>query len=249
MTPPLDLPGPLDALLAGMDGHYRECGLPWVTLSYAQSLDGSISAHRSASLILSGPAALEITHSLRVRHQAILVGIGTVLADDPQLNVRLVPGDDPQPVVLDNQLRFPLKARLLQGQNPPWVMTSRQACAECETALVQAGARVFRSSTGQVDLIDMLHILGQEGVRSVMVEGGAQVITAFLQAQLVDALVITISPSLVGGVKAVESLLSSRVSPSGPQNFPRLDKIGLQRIGDDLLIWGRPTWASQGEPR
>ena len=132
MTPPVDLPVALEPLLTGINQHFQEQGRSWVTLSYAQSLDGSIAARRGSPLVLSGSATLEITHHLRSRHAAILVGIGTLLADDPQLTVRLVPGEDPQPVVLDSQLRFPLDARLLQTTKSPWIMASRNAPADRE---------------------------------------------------------------------------------------------------------------------
>jgi len=246
MSPTADLPAALDALLAQMEDQARQRGLPWVTLSYAQSLDGSIAARRGAPLALSGPATLEITHRLRARHETILVGIGTLLADDPRLNVRLAPGDDPQPVVLDSRLRFPLEARLLRGRKPPWIMTSQKASPEREAALVQAGVRVFRAATERIKPGEVLQLLAGEGVCSLMVEGGAQVITAFLQARLVDALVITVSPLLVGGVKAVEGLLSNDETASGPEGFPRLEKSGVLRLGDDLLVWGRPRWFAEG---
>jgi riboflavin-specific deaminase-like protein len=87
---------------------HRQClGRPFVTLSYAQSLDGSIADRPGRPLALSGEASMALTHSLRASHEAILVGIGTVLADNPSLNVRLVAGKNPQPIVVDSRLRFP----------------------------------------------------------------------------------------------------------------------------------------------
>jgi len=231
-----DLPKELDSLLSNMKTGRQEHNLPWVTLSYAQSLDGSIAAQRSAPLALSGSATLKITHSLRARHSAILIGIGTLLADNPQLNVRLVPGSDPQPVVLDRHLRFPMEARLLRGQKSPWIFTTRNTQPELETALEKAGARVFRSDMEMRSIENILSVLGREGILSVMVEGGAGVITSFLQAQLVDLVVLTIASRLVGGVRGVESLLAD--------DGPRLDKFGVQRFDEDLLVWGCPRWTS-----
>jgi 3,4-dihydroxy 2-butanone 4-phosphate synthase/GTP cyclohydrolase II len=231
MLQAIDLPKELDSLLSIMKVGAPEHGRPWVTLSYAQSLDGSITARRGAPLALSGAATLKITHSLRARHSAILVGIGTLLADDPQLNVRLVPGSDPQPVVLDRKLRFPPDARLLRVQKSPWIFTTRNAQMEREAYLIKSGARVFRSDT---EIGNILSVLSQEGILSVMVEGGAGVITSFLQAQLVDFVVLTIASRLVGGLRSIESLLVG--------DGPRLDKFGVQRFEDDLLIWGCPRW-------
>ena len=101
-------------------------GRPVVTLSYAQSLDGSIAARRGFPLQISGTESAQLTHQLRAVHDAILVGIGTVLADDPHLTVRHAQGKDPQPVVLDSQLRFPLGAKLLRERSP-WIATTSRA--------------------------------------------------------------------------------------------------------------------------
>jgi 3,4-dihydroxy 2-butanone 4-phosphate synthase/GTP cyclohydrolase II len=233
----INLPKELDSLLSGMDVHLQEQGHPWVTLSYAQSLDGSIAAQRGAPLALSGSATLKITHRLRARHSAILIGIGTLLADDPQLNVRLVSGVDPQPVVLDRQLRFPMEARLLRGKKSPWIFTTQNAQHEREETLTKAGVRVFQSDIEMHSIGDILSVLGREGIPSVMVEGGAGVITSFLQAQLVDLVVLTITSRFVGGVRGIESLLAD--------DGPRLDKFGVQRFDEDLLVWGCPRWTRE----
>ena len=104
----------LGAVLDGAAAHHARTGRPLVTLSYAQSLDGCIAAGPGQRLSLSGPEALMLTHELRAAHAAILVGIGTVLADDPRLTVRLVPGSHPQPVVVDSRLRIPDDCYLLR---------------------------------------------------------------------------------------------------------------------------------------
>ena len=109
----------LNRLLSSFDHPER----PFVTVSYAQSIDGSIATRRRRPLPISGPGAMRMTHGLRALHDGILVGIETVLADDPQLSVRLVEGPHPQPVVLDTRLRTPLEARLLKGGNGrPWLV-------------------------------------------------------------------------------------------------------------------------------
>src|SRR5262245_20564673 len=107
----------------------RAAGRPFVTLAYAQSLDGSITIARGQRYALSGPDALRLTHTLRARHDAILVGVGTVLADDPELRVRLVDGPSPQPVVVDSRLRTPATAKLLAqaATRPMWIATAAPA--------------------------------------------------------------------------------------------------------------------------
>ena len=116
---------PFEQLVAGAQEHRCRLGRPLVTLSYAQSLDGCIAARAGERLALSGPESMQLTHQFRAAHNAILVGIGTVLADNPRLTVRLVQGQDPQPVVLDSHLRIPLEASLLHNSRRPWI-----ACLE-----------------------------------------------------------------------------------------------------------------------
>ena len=219
--------------------HRRRTGRPLVTLSYAQSLDGSIADRPGRPLALSGSQAMAMTHGLRAAHEAILVGIGTVLADNPRLNVRLVSGQDPQPVVVDSRLRFPPYANLLKNRRSPWIATSEGADPERQQALEAAGARVLRlqGSNGWVNLAGLLGQLGSLGINSLMVEGGAQIITSFLVSRLVDQVVLTIAPLLVGGLRVVDHLGHSSL-----RRFPRLKNLSFQQLGDDLVLRGEPDW-------
>lgn len=209
---------------------------PFVTLSYAQSLDGSIAARRGAQLVLSGTESMMMTHRLRADHDAILVGIGTVLADDPQLTVRLVEGKHPQPVILDSRLRFPATARLLHGPTTPWIATVAGTSPEKQKLLERAGARIVvlpKGEDGRVDLQALLRNLSQQGVNSLMVEGGARVITSFLRTGLVDRLALTISPTIVAGLPAVEAAGSN-----GEVKFPRLQRTHFRQVGNDIFVLG-----------
>ncbi len=221
--------------------HRRRTGRPFITLSYAQSLDGSIADRPGRPLALSGPQAMALTHSLRAAHQAILVGIGTVLADNPRLNVRLAEGPDPQPVVVDSRLRFPSYANLLKNRRSPLIATNAGADPERLQALEAAGARVLvlPGANGWVDLAGLLEELGAMGIDSVMVEGGAQIITSFLASRLVDQVVLTIAPMLVGGLRVVNHL-----GRSSRRSFPRLKNLSYQQRGDDLVLRGEPDWDS-----
>ncbi len=206
---------------------------PFVTLSYAQSLDGSIAARRGQPTPLSGPEAMHMTHHLRASHDAILVGIGTVLADDPRLTVRLVDGDQPQPVVVDGRLRFPLTAQLLQHPKRPFIMTTTQADESRQRDLESAGAEVIRVAAapdGRVSLSAVLAILQGRGLRSLMVEGGAQIITSFLTAHLVDRVVITIAPRLLGGLPAITYL--------NGHTLPTLHNAHYRQLGADMVLMG-----------
>jgi GTP cyclohydrolase II len=218
----------------------RQHQRPLVTLTYAQSLDGSIAARHGHPLGISGPESQAFTHSLRAAHDAILVGIGTVLADNPRLNVRLVEGKNPQPILLDSRLRFPSYANLLKDGNLPWVITTPTAAASRQADLEKQGARVIRlpeGSCGGIDLTALLAKLGEMNIKSLMVEGGAQVITSFITSQLVDQVIVTVAPVLVGGLRVLDSSLSLPM-----RNFPRLTQVSFHQVGEDLVLWGNPDW-------
>ncbi len=217
---------------------------PFVTLTYAQSLDGSIARADSLPLNLSGSRSAEMTHLLRSSHDAILVGIGTIIADDPRLTVRLADGKDPQPIILDSRLRCPLNATLLESyRTAPWFAARHDAPVERQIELEASGARVLRlparEADGLVDLTALMSALYEDGIRTLMVEGGARVITELLAAQLVDHVVITIAPTLVGGLHAV-----TNTNGMSGARFPRLLRMGHRRAGQDLIVWGRPDWSS-----
>jgi 3,4-dihydroxy 2-butanone 4-phosphate synthase/GTP cyclohydrolase II len=225
-------------------GQLRDQAFPFVTLSYAQSLDGSIAALRGYPLELSGFLSASLAHSLRAVHDGILVGIGTVLSDDPRLTVRMARGPDPQPVVLDSRLRFPLNARMLHNgcSRRPWIVTTEKVELGREGALMKEGARVVRVAAdrrGWADLRSTLAKLKESGITRLLVEGGARVITNFLRDRLVDQIVITIAPLMVGGLRALDTL----PEPDGI-TYPRLLNICYEMAGQDLVLRGDPSWDS-----
>jgi 3,4-dihydroxy 2-butanone 4-phosphate synthase/GTP cyclohydrolase II len=205
---------------------------PFVTLSYAQSLDGSIALGDGRPLALSSPPSLFRTHALRARHDGLLVGVGTILADDPQLTVRHAAGPNPQPVILDTQLRTPLPAHVLSSPRRPWFLAGTPVSPARRTALVAAGAQVLEAPRTIENLIDLpaaLALLAQRGLRTLMVEGGSRVLRSFLAAGLVDWVVITLAPVFTAGKPALAS---------GAGDLPGLRLLGWQPSGPDLILWG-----------
>ncbi len=243
---------PFESWLQAAGRRRQESGRPLVSLCYAQSLDGSLTARRGQPTALSGRDAQLLTHRLRSLHSAILVGVGTLLADDPLLNVRLVQGAQPRPLVLDSRLRTPPEARLFQPGRaglPPWIATTVPASVSDRAAgLHAAGARLLglpEDASGQVSLPDLLDCLGSLGVDSLMVEGGAQVISSFLRQGLVDFLVLTVAPLFLAGLPALTPGLfplpgfPGMILPQETRSFPRLHAVGSHQLGDDLIVWGR----------
>lgn len=202
---------------------------PQVTLTYAQSIDGSITARRGEPMPLSGHEAMCMTHQLRANHDAILIGVDTLLADNPSLTVRLVEGENPQPIVLDSQLRSSADAKIIK--RGAWIVTTMSAPVACEQRLLDAGALIKRlpaDDLGRVSLPHLLTWLNQQNIATLMVEGGARVIEAFLKARLVDRVIVTVSPQYVGGLKPVANLLGET----------RLQDVEIVQLGDDVVIKG-----------
>jgi len=213
---------------------------PFITISYAQSIDGSIASRNHEPLELSGPQSWTLTHQVRSVCDAILIGIGTVLADDPQLSVRRIDGKNPQPIILDTHLRTPLNAKCVQRDDvSTWLINGKTDSIANRRALEKFGARPLTCATGpdgKIDLGALMDLLAAMKINSVMVEGGARVITSFLNARLVDQFVITIAPKLVGGL----SVLNSR----GLEIAQSLecDQVHYQHLGNDIIVWARPGW-------
>ncbi len=234
---------PVQTWLAEAARQRLERSRPLVTLTYAQSLDGCISARPGQPTALSGPESRRMTHQLRAWHDAILVGIGTLLSDDPRLDVRLAPGSDPQPVILDSFLRTPLEARLLQGKRKPWICTSPEAPPAARHALEAAGARLIylpMEEKGRLPLPALLNTLADMRIDKLMVEGGAQVIASFLQSRLVDQIVLTLAPRFMSGYHALEG--------ADLALLPHLVDWQSCRYGDDLVLFGRPSWEALETP-
>lgn len=212
-------------------------GRPFVTLSYAQSLDGSIAAADGSPLRLSNADSMTMTHRLRTLHDAILVGIGTLLADDPQLTVRLAPGDQPQPVIVDPDLRTPPSARVFRHPRSPWIAVAEPLAAEPASQLRRAGADLLvvrRDDDGHVDLEDLLRGLAARGIGSLLVEGGSRILHSFLSRRLVDWVIVTFAPLFVAGIPALQG--------NQGRALPRFDSMGFAASGPDVILWGRPTW-------
>jgi riboflavin-specific deaminase-like protein len=222
----------IESWINSRKNQFRSESRPFVTLAYAQSLDGSITTRRGEVLSLSGEKSIQLTHQLRSLHDGILIGIQTVLSDDPQLTVRNWHGSNPQPIVLDSLLRIPETAKLCHHPDKKcWVLTLSPLTGlygdKLEILTVDSdGAK-------HVSLNAALALLREKGITSLMVEGGAKIITAFLSSGMVDAIVLTIAPSIVGGYKAVSTLDTGNMN-----HIPFINPLYSEKLGKDIIIWG-----------
>jgi len=220
------------ALLGPLSSHATR---PHVVLKYAQTLDGRIATRTGDSKWISGEGERRVSHALRAACDAVLVGVGTVIADDPQLTVRLVAGSSPIRVVLDSTLRLPSSANVLDGAASTLLATTNRSSAQRRRDLQARGVAVRvvdAEPPWGVSLPATLALLRAAGVQSLLVEGGAAVITSFLRARLVDRVVVGIAPTILGaGTEAVGDLSISRVAEG-----VRLTRRSIHAVDDDVML-------------
>ncbi|GLI07307.1 riboflavin biosynthesis protein RibD [Paenibacillus tyrfis] len=222
---------------------------PFVTVKSASTLDGKIAARTGDSKWITGEASRAYVHTLRHRHQAIMVGIGTVLADDPSLTTRLpVPGLHPIRVVVDSTLRLPHEAKLVRdGIAPTVVLTTEQAPAARRRELEASGVEIVDCGPGPaVDLDAAMARLGEREIGSLLVEGGGKLSGALLEHRLAHKLVFFLAPKIIGG------------GGLAPANFDfagfgqmreaiQLERMQVETFGDDLCLIGYPKYAEPSE--
>jgi len=215
-------------------------GLPYVILKSAVTLDGQTATSTGDSQWISNAQSREAVHRLRDRVDAIMVGIGTVLNDDPKLTTRLPGGRDPLRIVVDSQLRIPPQAALLHLDSDAETLVAHLATApEDRRSCLATGRAVLLETAekeGRVDLHDLLTQLGGRGVQSILLEGGAQMNAAFLKAGLIDRMMIFVAPKIIGG-NGGYGIFAGEGIPSLADAL-QLQDIRLSRFGDDVLIEG-----------
>lgn len=219
-------------------------GLPHVTLHYAQTLDGRIATHTGHSQWISCPDTLRFAHQLRADHEAVMVGVGTVCADNPRLTVRLVDGTSPLRVIVDSALRLPLGAHVLTDRGPTLVAATPRAPEVRIEAVRRQGADVLivhEDDSGRVDLADLMRRLRSRGLTSVLIEGGAALITSALRSGLVDRLTVCIAPKVIGrGIEAIGDLNVTSMSEALDFATSSFTSVGEDIIFDGQLA-GRET--------
>lgn len=217
-------------------------GLPYVSLKLGLSLDGRIATRSGASKWVTGPDARAKVHLLRSRSDAVAVGIGTAVADDPRLTVRDAPGDSPLRVVFDTNLRLVPESWLAQTAHevPTLVLCGPEASADAERVLSELGVECMRmslSTEGRLDVIGALRMLGQRGIVTMLVEGGAELAGSFLAGRLADELHAFIAPILLGPRGRPGAV--DWAGPDTPQQAPRIASPSWELVGEDAYVHGR----------
>jgi diaminohydroxyphosphoribosylaminopyrimidine deaminase/5-amino-6-(5-phosphoribosylamino)uracil reductase len=214
-------------------------GQPWVILKWAQSLDGKIATRSGDSQWISGPASRRLVHAIRGRVDAILVGVGTIVADDPLLTCRDAPRKRiATRIVLDPTLRIPVSSQLVRTahETPTMVVAQKGRAISSKIKRLQASGVEVMQIPGMrrgLDLNALLKSLGKRSVSEVLVEGGARTAGAFCDAGLVDEAIVFVSPRLIGGAQAPSAL--SGMGAESMSDIVRPYRTHISRLGDDLV--------------
>lgn len=220
--------------------HYIGNRTPFVTVKTATSLDGKIATSTGESKWITGSEARKDVHQLRHEHDAILVGVGTVLADDPSLTTRRQNGGkNPIRVILDQQLRTPLNAKIITDkQADTWIITTNQATQLKQDELIKLGVKVSKMDHDKIDIKKLLALLGESGITSLFVEGGSTVNDSFLRSHCINEVITYIAPKLIGGKDAPTSF--SGMGFNNIEDALLLSIKEVKQLGDDLKIVSVP---------
>jgi diaminohydroxyphosphoribosylaminopyrimidine deaminase/5-amino-6-(5-phosphoribosylamino)uracil reductase len=220
--------------------HYMETGMPFITIKYAQTLDGRIATLTGNSQWISSPPSLKLAHQLRAEHDAILVGRGTVDQDDPELTVRLVRGRNPLRVIVDSELGVSPQAKVFQNLTsaPALIATVQKQPPVSFVQSLPLGVEIIttrKDKNGNVALKYLFKALARRNISSVLVEGGSQIITSVIRENLANRMVTVIAPKIIGsGIEAVGDLHI--------RNLKHAKKLSFQKVvtyGNDVIIDSR----------
>ena len=220
--------------------HYIQHHRPYVVMKYAMSLDGKIACASGASRWITGERARRRVHEQRSAMSAVMVGVGTVLADDPLLTCRIEGGVDPLRIVCDTRLRTPLAAQLVRtAREVPTLIATCVADGAATAPYRQAGCEVLTvpEEGGHVDLDALMDALGEREVDGLVLEGGARLNAAALEAGIVQEVDAYIAPKLLGGAGAPSPVAGAGFAT--PDEAVRLRDVHVERLGDDVLLSGK----------
>ncbi len=227
--------------------HYITTGLPFVTMKYAMTMDGKIACYTGESKWITGEEARLNVQRDRLKHSAIMVGVGTVLADNPSLTCRLEGGRNPLRIICDTNLRTPIESNIIQTARE--ISTIIATCCEDNEKISEyesLGCRIIKTSEadGHVDLNELMKILGREKIDSILLEGGGELNWSALKSGIVNKVQAYIAPKIFGGAGAKSPVAG--LGADTPDNGFRLADSKIIRIGEDFLIESKVIYNVHG---
>lgn len=219
--------------------HYIQTKEPFIAMKYAMTLDGKIASYTGDSKWVTGEMAREHVHGLRKRYKGIMVGIGTILADDPMLNCRIEEGVDPVRIICDSKLRIPLESKIVTTANkiPTIVASCKQYENQAKIEILKRNnIEVIISDGEEVDLNWLMKVLGKKKIDSILVEGGGRLHASFLEKNLINRVYAYIAPKLIGGNAALSPIEGNGIEKMHAAK--QLEEIEIERLGDDIVING-----------
>lgn len=216
--------------------HYIATGMPYVTLKSATSLDGKIATVTGESKWITSEESRLDVHKYRHQHDGILVGVNTILKDDPELTTRLpLGGKNPIRIILDTNLRTPPGAKIVNDNKAPtWIIVGKNVAAEKIAAMNEKYAKVIEMPFDGLNIRNVLKMLGEKGITSLFVEGGSQINGSFIKAKTVNQVITYIAPKIIGGALAPTSI--------GGDGFEKMNDVlalqikSVETIGPDIKI-------------
>lgn len=208
---------------------------PFVAIKFASSLDGKIATASHDSKWITGEKARRYARNLRSQYQTVLVGVNTVIDDDPHLGTRMLGKNDPLRIILDSSLRAPLKSQIFRDDNV-LVITTRSASKTQQKKFTDQGIPLFMSSGDRIVLPELMKELKRREITSVLVEGGGTVLGSFVDGQLVDKVYAFYGPLIIGGADSVDAI-AGKGAPTLSQSL-RLSNLTHQKLDDTFLITG-----------
>lgn len=219
--------------------HYIQTGRPYVTMKYAMTMDGKIAAYSGASKWVTGEEARHHVHEQRKKNTAIMVGIGTVLADDPMLNCRIEGGRDPVRIICDTHLKMPVTSKIVKtAKDIPTIIACCTADEELQRPYREAGCKILltEKKMNHIDLEQLMEQLGKEKIDSILLEGGGTLNWAALNAGIVQKIQAYIAPKIFGGTTAKTPV--EGIGVEVPDQAFLIKNRTIRLLGEDLLVEG-----------
>ncbi len=219
---------------------YVTTGLPFITVKTAMTLDGKIASRKGKSKWITAEESRENVHRLRHENDAIMVGAGTVIADDPSLTTRgLEAGRNPLRIIIDANLDIHLTAKVVtDGEAETWVFTAQDLATRKAQELIELGIKVYSIQPDR--LLEVFQLLGAHEITSVLIEGGSELIGSLFDQRLIDKYITFIAPKLIGGRNAITSI--GGIGLAEISEAVMITEMKFDKVGEDICITGYPKW-------